>query len=68
MVLQAHASGRLVRVELALQARNLVAQTQAFLLESSHQQLVQRIFVAGAINHGIEIAVLDTQVDQPTLR
>ncbi len=66
MVLQAHPSGRLVRIELALDASDLIAQTQSLLLESSHQQFIERGLATGAVNHGVEIAVFDAQIDQPT--
>ena len=65
-VLQTHVSGRFVRGQGALDSRDLVAQSESPFLQPAHQKLVQRAGIACTVYHGIKIAVLYTQLDQPT--
>jgi len=57
-------SGGLVRFQLALHPGDLVAQRQAALFQAAHHQLIGGAFLHGAIDQGIEISMLDTQLNQ----
>ncbi len=49
------------------QPGNLVAQGQPSLFQPAHHELIDRAFVADAVNQGIEIGMLHTQFDQVSL-
>ena len=57
-------SGGLVRVQLALHPSDLVAQRQAALFQATHHQLIGWAFLHGVIDQGIEIGMLDAQLNQ----
>ena len=54
------------RIELGLEARHLIAQQQAALLQPTHGKLVADRITAGTVDQAVEISVLDAQLDQAT--
>lgn len=53
-------------IEQAFEARNLVTQREAPLFQAAQQKLVARNRIRQAIDRGIEVGVLDPQLDELT--
>jgi hypothetical protein len=56
---------RLRRFEPGLELRDLVAQQQAPLLHATQRELVGRAVGACLVDEGVQIGMLDAQLDQP---
>jgi len=53
-----------LRVDFAHETRNLVAQRKATLLEAAQQQFIQRDGVTEAINGGVKVRVVNSQLNE----
>ena len=56
-------SSRLLRIDLALELRDLVAQCEPALLEAAQQQFVLHGRIGQPIDAGVEVGVLDPKLD-----
>src|SRR3954471_6926587 len=60
-------SSRFLGVERQLQAGDLVAQVQPALLQPAQQEFVEGCRMRSGVDEGVQVPVLDPQLDQPPL-